>query len=135
MRIAILIGFIVLFTGNVFSQKTTKFTPVINSNWSNPLNWSNGKPTASDTAIIQVFILDNCRVDEDAQVHDLYNEDGGSLIIEKGSTLVVSGNLYLGGNSTIENYGNIDVKGSIFKDGVSRLQVFSSINVQGSIEF
>ncbi len=134
MKRILTIGFLLL-SCTLFSQTTTTFTPLLNSNWSNPLNWSNGKPSANDTAIVQVFILDNCRVNEDAYVHDLYNEDGGNLIIESGNTLTVNGNLYLGGTSTIENNGKLDIKGSIYKDGFTRLQVFSSINVQGSIEF
>tara|TARA_B100000965_G_scaffold286839_1_gene244665 strand:- start:1095 stop:1535 length:441 start_codon:yes stop_codon:yes gene_type:complete len=135
MRSVILIMIIALFETEVSAQKTTRFTPLLNSNWSNPLNWSNGKPSANDTTIVQVFLSDNCRVNENASVHDLYNENGGNLIIEDGITLIVNGDLYLAGGSTIQNFGNLEIKGTIYQDGFTRLQVFSSINVEGSISF
>lgn len=132
----ILFATFLLIGGKTFAQKTTRFTPAVGSNWSNPLNWSNGKPDANDEVIVHVFLLNsNCRVNENATVQDLYHEDGGTIIIENGNTLTVNGNFYLSGTSSIVNNGKLDIKGSIYKDGFTRLQVFSSINVEGSISF
>lgn len=131
----ILFVIFLLIVGEIFAQNTTRFTPGINSNWSNTLNWFPSKPSVNDTAIIQVLLLKNCRVNENATVQDLYHENGGTLTIESGNTLTVNGDFYLSGTSSIINNGKLDIKGSIYKDGFTRLQVFSSINVEGSISF
>jgi hypothetical protein len=130
-----LIVVLLLLSGSMYSQNTTRFTPFLNSNWSNPLNWSNGKPSANDTAIVQVFISNNCRINENAVVHDIYHEDGGTITIESGNTLTVNGDFHLSNNSSIINNGKLEINGSIYKDGISRLQVFSSIQLEGSISF
>lgn len=86
--------FFFLIPHGVFALTTT-FTALDDNDWNNPLNWDNGIPSPSDTAIINGAVADNT---------------GGAITIttlqainvaEVGVNLTVTGTAEFSGNSTL----------------------------------
>ena len=72
------------FEGPVYTGGTS-------NTWSDPENWRDEEPPTSVDD--EVFILNDCNLDEDVTVAAMTIIEGQSLTVDPGSTLVVSGDL------------------------------------------
>jgi len=74
---------------NVAVGTNTQFTGNETVNWSNPNNWTGGKPGATDGALINNDVI----VDENVTINNLIINEDVTVTVAKGKTLTVSGDV------------------------------------------
>lgn len=106
------------FNFRIYGEPLTTWLGTINSNWDNPLNWSNGVPTATTNAAIPL-VANQPTINSNQFVQNITIDSG--VVIVNSATLTISG--------TINNFGLIN--GNVITNDIDYTQV---INGNGSIQ-
>ena len=94
-----------------------------NQNWSAPLNWDNGLPTASS----DVVITNACPsiVDQPFTIHNLGIMAGGAVTVGINLSLTING-------TSVTNDGQLFLNGSTFSSGSADLVIAGSVTLSGN---
>lgn len=132
-----LLLFALIFTCFTVSAQSTRWTGLINSDWTNLLNWTNGVPTSDSEVEINFInpLLSEPILSGNVTIKKLeLGSNGQTLTIANGGVLEITGTLSLGNtatldigdgdviineNSTINGVINIDDGNLQFKEGVT----------------